>query len=119
MIQESSINVIAEGTRLEGKIYFDHVSRVHGELKGEIFAKEGSTLILSETAYVEGDIHADTLIIDGFVQGNIEAKSKVVLSTTGRVIGNITAPSLSIGFGAFFEGESRVEKRSADLGAGV
>src|SRR5690606_28692184 len=55
-VRESAINIIAEGTRLEGTVTFDQVARVHGTLSGEVRANPGSTLILAETAVVEGNI---------------------------------------------------------------
>lgn len=103
-LQETAINIVAEGTRIEGQVTFDQISRVHGVLVGEVRAKEGSTLILSETAVVEGNIEADTLIIDGYVHGDVFAKTRVVISRTGRVVGNIKSSSLSLEFGAYFEG---------------
>jgi cytoskeletal protein CcmA (bactofilin family) len=108
-MNESTINIVAEGTRLEGKIVFDQGSRVHGVLVGDVHAKKGSTLILAETSVVEGNIVADTLMIDGFVRGDIEATTKVVISGTGRVMGNIKTPSLSVDFGAHFEGRCEME----------
>lgn len=117
-VNEGKINVVSEGTRIEGKVTFDHVSRVHGTLVGEVHATPGSTLILSETSVVEGNIQADTLMIDGFVRGDIVARTKVVVSGTGRVIGNIKAPSLIIDFGAYFEGQCAMEKSGAG-GAGL
>lgn len=108
-IIESQINIIAEGTRIEGEIQFDHITRVHGVLSGQVKSSLGSTLILSETAVVEGSIEADTLIIDGYVQGKIEAKTKVVVSRTGRVIGMIKTPSLQLEFGSYFEGKCAME----------
>ena len=109
---ETSVNMVAEGTRIEGQITFDHVSRVYGVLIGEVRAKNGSTLVLSETAVVEGNIDADTLMIDGYVHGNISAKTRVVISRTGRVIGNIKSPSLSLEFGGYFEGRCTMEPSS-------
>ncbi len=107
-IEETQVNIITEGTRLHGNLIFDKISRVHGELNGEITAKQGSVLILGETAIVEGNISADTLIIDGYVKGEVKAKTKVTLSRTCRVIGNITTPSLIVEFGAHFEGQSKM-----------
>lgn len=109
-LHETTINMVAEGTRIEGQVVFDHVSRVHGILVGEVRAKEGSTLILSETAVVEGNIEADTLMIDGYVHGDVQAKTRVVVSRTGRVVGNIKTPSLTLEFGAFFEGRCTMEE---------
>lgn len=103
-IQESAINVVAEGTRIEGKVTFDHISRVHGTLIGEVHAKDGSTLVLSESSMVEGDIDADTLLVDGYVHGDIHARTRVIISRTGRVVGNIETKSLKLEFGSYFEG---------------
>lgn len=103
-VNEAAINVVAEGTRIEGKVTFDHISRVHGTLIGQVHAKEGSTLILSESSMVEGDISADTLFVDGYVHGDISANTQVVISRTGRVVGNIRTKSLKLEFGGYFEG---------------
>ena len=108
-VTESSLNIVAEGTRIEGKIRFDQVSRVHGVLVGEVRAEDGSTLILGETGMIEGNVLADTLMVDGFVRGDIVARSRVVLSSTGRVVGNIKAPSVTIDFGAYFEGRCMMD----------
>jgi cytoskeletal protein CcmA (bactofilin family) len=109
MIKESTINVVAEGTRIEGKVTFDHISRVHGTLIGEVHAKDGSTLILSESSMVEGDISADILLVDGYIHGDVTAKTQVIISRTGRVVGNIHTKSLKLEFGGYFEGRCAME----------
>ena len=108
-LHETTLNMVAEGTRIEGQITFDSISRIHGVLIGEVRAKDGSTVILSETGVVEGNIAADTLVIDGYVHGNVVAKTRIVVSRTGRVIGNIKTPSLSLEFGSYFEGRCAME----------
>ena len=108
-ITEGAINVVSEGTVLQGKLIFDQTSRVYGTLLGEVVAKPGSTLILSETSVVEGSIQADTLFIDGYVKGDIQATGRVSVSGTGRVIGNIRTPRLVVEFGAYFEGRTEME----------
>ena len=108
-VTETAVSIVSEGTRIEGKMIFDRMTRVHGTLAGKVFANDGSTLILGETSVVEGDIQADTLIVDGFVRGDINAKTRVVVSGTGRVLGNIKTPALVIQFGAHFEGNCMME----------
>jgi len=109
-LNETSVNIVSEGTRIEGKVVFDHVTRFHGTLIGEAHSREGSTLVLAESSAIEGDVFADTLMIDGFVQGNVTARTRVVVSGTGRVIGNILTPSLKLEFGAYFEGRCSTEQ---------
>ncbi len=108
ILSESALTWIDPKTRIEGRIFFDQVARFHGALLGEAHAAPGSTLILCESAIIEGNIFADTLLIDGYVHGNIEAKTRVVVSRSGRVLGNIQSPSLQLDFGAYFEGECRM-----------
>ena len=104
-LKEAQITIVGRETRLEGTLVFDLVVRVHGTLVGQIQARPGSTLILAETAVVDGTIEADELIVEGFVKGNIRATGKVTVAPNGRVLGNILSPSVSIAFGARFEGK--------------
>jgi cytoskeletal protein CcmA (bactofilin family) len=108
-VNESTINVVAEGTRIEGKVTFDHISRIHGTLVGEVHSKDGSTLILSESSMVEGNVWADRLLVDGYVHGDISAKTQVIISRTGRVVGNIHTGNLKLDFGGYFEGRCVME----------
>jgi cytoskeletal protein CcmA (bactofilin family) len=102
---ESEITLISESTRIEGQAHFSGTTRFFGTLKGQIQCEKGSQLILMETAVVEGSLDVDTLIVAGFVRGEIRAHSRVLIEGSGRVIGNIHAPSIQIDFGAFVEGE--------------
>jgi len=112
-VSETRINFISENSRIEGEIRLDHLTRVHGTLVGTVHCQKGSMLILGESAVVEGDIHADTLIVDGYVRGNIDATKKVSISSSGRVIGNISAPDIDIQFGAHLEGSTRMSEPDA------
>ena len=52
----------------------------------------------------------DEIIIDGFVHGDVNAKSKVTLSESGRLVGNVISPKFEIRFGAHFEGKATTAK---------
>jgi len=112
-LNETAINLISCDSHFEGTLTLEAISRINGVLKGKIRAKPGSTLILSETAVVEGEIQADTLFIDGYVEGKIHATSKVIISCTGRVVGEINTPSLVIEPEAYLEGRCKMVKVTA------
>jgi len=114
-VTETHINILAEGTRVQGTLQVEGVARVHGTLDGRLQANPGSTVILAESGLIEGGVSADTLVVDGCIRGDIEATTRVVVSPTGRVIGNIKTPSLTIEFGAYFEGKCLMD-RAADGG---
>ena len=109
LVEETEINIVSTQTELEGKLHFDRVCRVHGKLRGEIVGKPGSLLILAENGVMEGTVFADSILIEGFVRGDIEATTRVRITQTGRVIGNIKTPVLSVDFGSHFEGSCKME----------
>jgi cytoskeletal protein CcmA (bactofilin family) len=108
LIHETEVTVIGEGIQLDGKLKLSGVIRVYGRLSGEIVADADSSLILMESAVVEGSIEVDTLVVAGFVRGDIRARSRVSIQGTGRVIGNIETPTIAIDFGAYLEGETKM-----------
>ncbi|HTL11573.1 MAG TPA: polymer-forming cytoskeletal protein, partial [Bdellovibrionota bacterium] len=108
-VRETDINIVSEGTTIEGSVTFDKVARVFGVLKGDVKTRAGSLLVLGETGVIEGNVHADSLMIDGFVKGDIVADTRVTVSRTGRVSGNIRTPSLVVEFGAYVEGKCSME----------
>ena len=103
-MKNDQINLITPGSRFEGLVEFSDYTRFEGFIKGTLRGNKGSELILGENGVVEGLIEAETVTIDGFVRGNITATHKVVISETGRVIGEIKSPSVAIKFGGYFDG---------------
>lgn len=103
-LHESSINVLAEGTEIRGTLKVAEYSRIHGRLVGDLVGAPGSIVVLGEGGLVEGKLEVDTVWIDGCVRGDIRATTRVSISSSGRVLGNIQTPSLVIEHGAHFEG---------------
>lgn len=108
LIHETEVTVIGEGIQLDGKLKLCGVIRVYGRLSGHITAEPDSSLILMESAVVEGTLDVDTLVVAGFIRGDIRARTRVSIEGTGRVIGNIETPTIAIDFGAYLEGETKM-----------
>lgn len=104
-MQEQEINLITAGSKFEGTIEFSGFTRFEGYLQGVLKGTVGSELILGKNAVVEGKIEGDLIVVDGFVRGEIKAKTKVIVSSLGRVVGQIEAPNVGVEFGAYFEGK--------------
>jgi cytoskeletal protein CcmA (bactofilin family) len=108
-IDENLLTLISEKTELEGTFRFNGTTRIHGKLKGEVYGLPGSTLILTESAVVEGTLSGDELVIEGFVKGQIRAASKVTLAANARVLGDVHCPSITIAPGCRFEGSCKMD----------
>lgn len=104
-MEPDKINIINSGSKFEGTVEFDSFTRFEGYIRGTLKGQAGSELVLGENGVVEGNIIGDIVIIDGFVRGEIKATQKVIISETGRVVGEIHAPSVAIKFGGYFDGK--------------
>ena len=94
---------LGKGTRIVGKLTFEGPARIEGTVEGEIAAQD--TLTIGESAVVNAMITGSMVIIHGRVTGDVTARKRLEIRAPGRVMGNITSPSLVIHEGVVFEGQ--------------
>ncbi len=106
--EEAFINsIIGEGTRFRGEFDLNGLLRIDGDFSGTIRTK-GKVLVGSNGRAV-CTIYGGTVVVGGIVNGNIFATEKVILLSTGMMIGNILTPRLIIEEGVLFNGNCRIE----------
>lgn len=100
-------SLIAHGSRIEGHFIFTEGLRVDGEVVGDIRAgdAQASILVISETAVVNGQIHADHVIINGVVNGPVYASELLELQPKARIAGDIHYKALEMHQGAVISGQ--------------
>jgi cytoskeletal protein CcmA (bactofilin family) len=106
-----SINIIAEGVKIEGNLNFPGSVQIDGEVVGDI--KSGGTLTISENAKVESNIKTTDAVIAGYFKGDIQASGKVEITSTGRFIGDLIQDKtlLTIAKGGVFKGKNITTKQ--------
>lgn len=105
--------LLGRGTRFEGKLYFEGRVRIDGIFKGEI--KSDDTLIIGDGAEVHAEIDVATVIVrGGAVHGNVRASQAIEIHSPGKLIGNISSPSLYIERGVEFQGSCRMDADKPD-----
>jgi len=107
-LTSSELTVIASDVKIEGKVSIFKELHLYGKISGELFGAEGSLIILKEGSTLEGKIHADHVIIDGFVNGEILVQSKLEVLSRARVLGSIRAATLKVDPGAIFEAKVKM-----------
>lgn len=103
---------LGPGSRFEGKLSFDEMVRLDGHFFGEI--KSSDTLVVGDTAEIEGDIQVGALILSGVFKGTIKATTAVELRAPARVTGAIEAPQLKIEEKVIFNGEIKMGDPAAE-----
>lgn len=99
-------SLISAGTVIEGNIRFKGGLRIDGTVKGNVVAEEGapSTLVLSESGRIEGEVSAAHLMVNGAVVGPITAHDSIELQPKARVNGQIHYLALEMHQGAVVDG---------------
>src|SRR3954471_21580159 len=99
-------SLIAQGSRVEGNLKFTEGLRVDGEVVGDIRAmtEEPSMLVISEAAVVQGEIHADHVIVNGTVRGPVHARELLELQPKARIEGDVHYKALEMHQGAMITG---------------
>jgi cytoskeletal protein CcmA (bactofilin family) len=105
-----SVNIISEGSELEGHLSSEHDIRIGGLLTGSINTQ--AKIIVSENGQIRGDVNALQVDIAGKVEGDIFVKNKAVLRGGAFIEGNVTAKILVVEEGAIINGLCRMSDHS-------
>ncbi len=98
--------LIGSGTTIEGNITFTGGLRVDGHVRGNVMTAEGKpgTLVLSEQARIEGEIHASHVVINGTVIGAVHAVEYVDMQAKANVTGDVHYRTFEMQLGAVVQG---------------
>lgn len=109
--EDAFINsIIGEGTRLSGEFDLNGLLRIDGDFCGTVRTK--GKVLVGRNGRAECTVHAGTVVIGGVVRGNIFASERVVILSTGVVLGNIQAPRFIVEEGVVLHGTCKVERAS-------
>ena len=101
----SAVNVIAQGTQLQGNMITASDCRIDGALRGNIESK--AKIIVGRTGVVEGNIKCANIEIEGMVKAESLLVSELV-SLKANLVGNIETGKIAIEPGAEFSGNCKM-----------
>ncbi len=107
-------SMIGEGTRLKGEFDLNGLLRIDGDFTGTIRTK--GKVLIGKNGRAECTLHAGTVVVGGVLRGEIYSTEKVIILSTGLVLGNITTPRLIIEEGVIFNGSCRITPPTPDAG---
>jgi cytoskeletal protein CcmA (bactofilin family) len=111
-------SLVGEGMLLTGSIQFSDGLRVDGEVRGDIVASEGpSLLVIGEKARVTGRVSAAHVIINGQVRGPVHSTELLELQPKAQVQGELRYHTLEMHPGSAVQGELRPLRASPPVPA--
>lgn len=100
---ESITTIISADTSIEGNIVSGNSIRLSGAVKGDIISK--GLVIVTQGARVKGNITAESVLVAGSVEGNLQIVNKTNIEPSGEVIGDITTKRLLVDEESVFSGK--------------
>lgn len=103
---QASQSVISSEVEIIGTIKTSGSIQIEGRVEGEILSQ--GDVSIGKSGSVKGNLRVNSVTLSGTVQGNIEAKDRIALKSTARLLGDIKAKRLSVEDGVTFVGKSEV-----------
>ena len=107
----ASKNVLTADVEIKGNIKFSGELTFEGKLDGEI--QTDGTLNLGDSAVVNGNINAQSVVVRGKITGNITAKEKIEIKAKTELFGDIKSAKLVVEEGVTFVGKTEVNPNKA------
>ena len=102
----TSKNVLNSDVEIKGNLKFSGELTLEGKLEGEV--QTDGVLNLGDTAVVNGNINAQSVVVRGKINGNINAKEKIEIKAKAELFGDIRATKLVVEEGVTFVGKTEV-----------
>jgi cytoskeletal protein CcmA (bactofilin family) len=102
----TSKNVLNSDVEIKGNIRFSGELTFDGKLDGEIHTD--GALTLGDSAVINGNINAQSVVVRGKVNGNINAKEKIDIKSKAELFGDLRATKLVIEEGVTYVGKTEV-----------
>ena len=104
--------VVATGILIRGEVSGDEDLIVNGRIEGNI-SLPSSRVTIGEDGLVQANIHARVIDVHGRVEGDLRGDEQVSVQASGDVVGNISAPRVSLADGSRFRGAIDMDVKAA------
>ncbi len=113
LIEDGSFinSIVGEGTIFRGELNLNGLLRIDGDFSGTI--RTTGKVLIGKSGRAECTIRANTVVIGGVVRGNIYADDKVIVLSTGMMIGNIHSPRLIAEEGVILNGNCLIKQEES------
>jgi len=88
---------------------------IEGEVNGTVQLKNNS-LTIGPNGKVRADVSANSVYVDGYMEGDLYGSERVHIRKSAQVHGNVTSPRVSLEDGAKFKGSIEMDPQAAQAG---
>ena len=103
---------------IKGELQGDEDLIIDGRVEGKIDLREHN-LTIGPNGKIKADLYARTIVVSGEVTGSAFAAERVEIAPSGRLLGDITSPRITIADGAHFKGSVDMDRGDKTTRAGT
>jgi cytoskeletal protein CcmA (bactofilin family) len=111
----TTINLISNGTDITGDIKSNGDIRIDGSLNGNLNTK--GKVVIGTTGKVKGEVICKNSEVAGILEGKITVGQLLNLKVSSKINGEIVTSKLSIEPGAVFSGNCKMSDTETNAGA--
>jgi cytoskeletal protein CcmA (bactofilin family) len=100
---------IGKSVKIKGELSGSEDLYVDGEVEGTITLL-GNSLTVGPNGKIHADIHTKGIVIQGRVEGSIEALERAQLTKSAVVLGDVATQSMIVEEGAYLKGKVDMQK---------
>jgi cytoskeletal protein CcmA (bactofilin family) len=109
----TSINLIGNGTKIEGDIRSNGDIRIDGAVHGNVFSK--AKVVIGATGIIEGNVNCMNADVSGMVKGKTTVNELLFLKSSSKMNGDIVTGKLIVEVGAAFTGSCNMGPLIKDI----
>ena len=107
--------VIGPSIHIDGDVRGEEDLLIEGEVNGTVQLKNNS-LTIGPNGKVRADVSANSVYVDGYMEGDLYGSERVHIRKSAQVHGNVTSPRVSLEDGAKFKGSIEMDPQAAQAG---
>jgi cytoskeletal protein CcmA (bactofilin family) len=108
-LPRSSSAALGKNVTVKGQIFAREDLTIDGEVEGTVECQE-HRLTIGPNARVQAGLKAREIIIQGSIQGNVDATDKIDIKKEAKLVGDIKTSRIVIEDGAYFKGSIDISK---------
>ena len=105
------MTLIGKSVVIKGELSCGEDLYIDGQVEGTIDPK-GNRLTIGPNGRVKANVTACAVVVQGKLEGNIQASDRVDLKQSAVVTGDIATQRISIDEGAYFKGSVNIQKEA-------
>jgi cytoskeletal protein CcmA (bactofilin family) len=112
-IKKNTANcIIGEGSIFDGRFQISGTIHIEGKFQGTVLSS--GEVVVGRSGQAKTDVSTTRVVVAGTLIGNITATEEVYVMQTGKILGNITTPKLTLEPGVVTSGNVTITPDNPD-----